>query len=207
MPARKKKTDSDIIGEVMDAFNEVNPKGAERLKKVVKKATLDSNQEPKRTFKHPNHNRKKERERLKKNALPGNLAAFEVLKAEEEAKRGIKKESPPSPVPVSLPKQKPPGPGAKEDLPQDPQQIKAAKRLINIIKARNGFLDFMRLMMPDPLDPDDVEKSRFEVGPQHILLAEVLEKAARGELRRTRTTRSCSQVRPPTLLWMNLAGR
>lgn len=64
------------------------------------------------------------------------------------------------------------------------EQLKAAKRLLAIRQARESLLPFMKLRMPDPEYPDDVEHSRYVVTPQARLLCEVLEKVERGELLR-----------------------
>lgn len=63
-------------------------------------------------------------------------------------------------------------------------QLKGAKRLLKAKKSRDSFLDFAQFMMPDPEDPDDCDRSRFEVAPHHRLLAEALEKVERGEILR-----------------------
>jgi predicted phage terminase large subunit-like protein len=69
-------------------------------------------------------------------------------------------------------------------LESQQMQLKAAKRLLKAKKAHSTFLDFVEFMMPEPADPDDSEKSRFDVAPHHRLLAEALEKVERGEILR-----------------------
>lgn len=64
------------------------------------------------------------------------------------------------------------------------RQIAAAKRLLAIKNARESLLDFQRLRMPDPMYPEDPERSAYAVTPQAKLLCETLEKVERGELLR-----------------------
>ena len=63
--------------------------------------------------------------------------------------------------------------------------IKAADRLRRIAEARKRYLPFVHLMMPDPLDPDDINLSRYHEAHFHTLLGEQLEKVERGESLRT----------------------
>lgn len=53
-----------------------------------------------------------------------------------------------------------------------------------MVKARDNLLDFMRLTMPDMRAPDDPDLSMYQITPVARLLAEVLEKVERGELKR-----------------------
>jgi predicted phage terminase large subunit-like protein len=64
-------------------------------------------------------------------------------------------------------------------------QIVAAQRLLAIKVAHDKLLPFMRLTMPDPDDVDDPTKSMYEETPQARLLAEIMEKVDRGEMKRT----------------------
>lgn len=63
-------------------------------------------------------------------------------------------------------------------------QIAAAKRKRAALKARDSLLDFIRFMKPDNDDPDDPDKSSYEITPVSKLLCEVMEKVERGELLR-----------------------
>lgn len=64
------------------------------------------------------------------------------------------------------------------------KQVKAAQRMIVMKKAQTGLIDFTRLMMPDPTDPDDSSKSRYEVNLHHQCIAAALEEVEKGsELR------------------------
>lgn len=67
--------------------------------------------------------------------------------------------------------------------PQE-QQLRIVNRLIAVREAHDHLLPFLRLLMPDPSDPDDVSKSKYEVTPQAKLLCEIMEKVDRGELKR-----------------------
>lgn len=62
--------------------------------------------------------------------------------------------------------------------------VKAAKRLLAVMDARDNLLAFTRLMMPDPNDPDDTDLSRYDVQHFHKLLAEAMEAVERGEVLR-----------------------
>lgn len=63
-------------------------------------------------------------------------------------------------------------------------QLKAARRLLAIKEARESLLGYLRLSMPDPEDIDDVTKSKYQVTPLARLLCEIMEKVARGEMKR-----------------------
>jgi predicted phage terminase large subunit-like protein len=67
---------------------------------------------------------------------------------------------------------------------QNLQFLLAAQRMLHIKRSQVNVLDFIRLMMPDTEDPDDVTKSRFLIAPHHRLLAEALQKVADGSLKR-----------------------
>lgn len=60
----------------------------------------------------------------------------------------------------------------------------AAKRMLAIMDAKDGLIPFVRLMMPDPNDPDNVDLSRYDVQHFHKLLAEAMEAVERGEMPR-----------------------
>lgn len=59
---------------------------------------------------------------------------------------------------------------------------KAAERGEAALEARDSLLAFMRLTMPDPEDPDDVSRSKYQVTPQARLLCEIMEKVERREI-------------------------
>lgn len=65
------------------------------------------------------------------------------------------------------------------------RKLGAAKRLLALKDARVSLKAFMRLMMPDSDDPDDVTKSRYQETPQGDYLCKIIEETAAGERRRT----------------------
>lgn len=64
------------------------------------------------------------------------------------------------------------------------KQIAAAQRLRRVIGARDDLLNFATLAMPDPTDPDDVTKTRFQVAPHHKLIAQALKRVRDGSIQR-----------------------
>lgn len=53
--------------------------------------------------------------------------------------------------------------------------------MLALREAADSLLVFNRLVMPDPDDPDDVLKSRFEETPVARMLCQIIERAVRGE--------------------------
>lgn len=66
------------------------------------------------------------------------------------------------------------------------QQIRLLQRQKAVVEARDDLLAYSRLQMPDADDPDDATKSRYEITPQARLLAQILQKAERGDKRYNR---------------------
>lgn len=64
------------------------------------------------------------------------------------------------------------------------EHLARLERVAYLHKAREDFLTFCKVMMPDPDDPENVFKTAFEVAPHHEALARDLEKAERGEILR-----------------------
>lgn len=62
--------------------------------------------------------------------------------------------------------------------------VKAAQRMLAVKRAKDELLQFTRLMMPSPDDPDDPALSRYDIQHFHELIAEALEKVERGEILR-----------------------
>ena len=63
-------------------------------------------------------------------------------------------------------------------------EVKAVSRLLAIKQAREKLMPFMKLSMPSPDDPANVDASRFVETPQAKLLCQIIEKMHKGELRR-----------------------
>lgn len=63
--------------------------------------------------------------------------------------------------------------------------LRAAERVRRIKQAREDYLAFVQLMMPDPMDPGDIEKSRYLITHFHRLLSQQLQKVDKGLARRT----------------------
>jgi predicted phage terminase large subunit-like protein len=71
---------------------------------------------------------------------------------------------------------------AIEEARQLEKQILALKRQKAIFDARQKFMPFVKFTMPDPEDPDDVEKSRYKNARHHDAIARVLEEVEKGEI-------------------------
>lgn len=70
---------------------------------------------------------------------------------------------------------------AQEQLLRDKMIL---TRALAVRQARDKIVPFMKLMMPDPLDPDDASKSRFVGGWHHDILAEKLQELEKGNIKR-----------------------
>ena len=64
------------------------------------------------------------------------------------------------------------------------KQLKAARRLLAIKRARHSLLEFTRLTLADPDDPDDVTKSRYQAVKHHEVIAAALEEVEKGAIQR-----------------------
>lgn len=62
--------------------------------------------------------------------------------------------------------------------------ILAAKRKLRLKKASEDLIDFTCLMMPDPNDPDDANKSRYQPAKHHKVIAKALEEVDKGNILR-----------------------
>jgi predicted phage terminase large subunit-like protein len=69
----------------------------------------------------------------------------------------------------------------KENLER---QMKAAKRLISVKKAKSSILDFTRLTMPSPEDPDNTDLSRYSAAKHHEVICAALEEVEAGRIQR-----------------------
>jgi predicted phage terminase large subunit-like protein len=61
---------------------------------------------------------------------------------------------------------------------------KAARRLLAIDLAKDDLLAFTKLASPDPEDPDDPDRTTYDVAPHHRLIAEALMRVEKGEIKR-----------------------
>ena len=52
------------------------------------------------------------------------------------------------------------------------QDLRTAKRLLKVRRARDNLIDFTEITMPHPQDPDDVTRSRYEAKYFHKALAQ-----------------------------------
>lgn len=64
------------------------------------------------------------------------------------------------------------------------RQLKAVNRLLAAKEAKDSLLSFLRFTNFDPQDPEDANKSRYIITPQARLLAQIMEKVDRGEIKR-----------------------
>jgi predicted phage terminase large subunit-like protein len=64
------------------------------------------------------------------------------------------------------------------------QDLKAAKYALAAKESRDNLLAYMRFIHPHPDDPDDIEKSTYQITPQAKLLCQIVEKVVRGEMNR-----------------------
>lgn len=71
-----------------------------------------------------------------------------------------------------------------DQVAQLERTLLAAKRMLRVRGARERLLDFATLMMPDPEEPDNSDRSRFQVAPHHVLIAQALERVRAGTVTR-----------------------
>lgn len=64
------------------------------------------------------------------------------------------------------------------------QRRRAALKMLKAKEARDSLITFTKFTMPDPIDPDNVERSRYDAQYFHLALADALERAEKGEYRR-----------------------
>lgn len=64
------------------------------------------------------------------------------------------------------------------------QQLKAAKRVLALREAQTQMMPYMKLTMPDPNDPADIEKSRYIETPLARILCNIVEGMYNGKERR-----------------------
>lgn len=66
----------------------------------------------------------------------------------------------------------------------DGRELLAAKRMLAIKKAREDILDFAKIKMPHPDDPDNPDMSLYRPARHHQVLAAALEQVAKGTMPR-----------------------
>ena len=64
------------------------------------------------------------------------------------------------------------------------QQLRAAKRMLRLRKARDTIIDFAQLTSPHPDDPDDSDKSLYKAMRHHRALAAALQEVEKGVIPR-----------------------
>jgi predicted phage terminase large subunit-like protein len=64
------------------------------------------------------------------------------------------------------------------------RQILAAQRLLRVKKAKESLIDFTSMTMPDPEDPDNPDKSRYEPVRHHRTICAALEEVEKGNYQR-----------------------
>lgn len=71
--------------------------------------------------------------------------------------------------------------------PTDPVHVRrrAAKRLLLIEEARETLPRFLHAMMPDEEDPEDPDKSEYQLVPHGKMLCDIIERTEKGVLKRT----------------------
>jgi predicted phage terminase large subunit-like protein len=69
---------------------------------------------------------------------------------------------------------------SEKKLSELERKIAVAKRAKHAMECRNNFLQFVKFTMPDPEDPEDMERSLFQDAKHHRAIAQVLEKSEKG---------------------------
>lgn len=72
----------------------------------------------------------------------------------------------------------------QKELAQKREVVKAARRLEAVRLAHDDLLAYLRLIMPDPNDPDDVTRSQYEITPQARLLTQIMQQVESRKLNR-----------------------
>lgn len=73
----------------------------------------------------------------------------------------------------------------QEDIATLERKLIVAKRLLAIKESRTSLAKFIALMMPDPEDPDNTDKTLYQRTPQGDYLCEIIEDTVAGKRRRT----------------------
>ena len=64
------------------------------------------------------------------------------------------------------------------------QQLQAAERLLRTKQARESLIKFTEMTMPDPEDPDNIDKSRYKPVRHHETICAALEEVEKGHYQR-----------------------
>ena len=64
------------------------------------------------------------------------------------------------------------------------QQLQAAERLLRTKQAKQSLIKFTEMTMPDPEDPDNVDKSRYQPVRHHETICAALEEVEKGTYQR-----------------------
>lgn len=72
---------------------------------------------------------------------------------------------------------------AEPDLEEVTQRLGLLKRAQMAQQARTKFMPFIKFTMPDPADPNDVDKSRYQNARHHDAIARVIEEVVSGGIR------------------------
>jgi predicted phage terminase large subunit-like protein len=64
------------------------------------------------------------------------------------------------------------------------KQLQAAERLLKARKAKKDLIEFSKLTMPDPEEPDDHDRSRYQPAKHHEVIAAALEEVEAGRMPR-----------------------
>lgn len=73
---------------------------------------------------------------------------------------------------------------AKDQTANTEKRLRAARRLYAAKGAHDDFFTFMRLMLPDPLDPDDAALSEYQDTRHGRLLCQLIERVESGKVQR-----------------------
>lgn len=75
-------------------------------------------------------------------------------------------------------------PSKEEVVAAYQKQLMAAERLLSLRRARSNLLDFAKMTMPDPDNPDDSSMSRYRPVRHHEVIAAALEEVEKGTIQR-----------------------
>ena len=64
------------------------------------------------------------------------------------------------------------------------RQIHAAQRLLRLRTAKDDLIEFTRLMMPSPENPEDTDLSRYQAVKHHRIIAAALQEVEKGNILR-----------------------